>query len=289
MDQFPDRDRNTRVPSPLPPAGSCDCHLHVFADAQRYPPAAGRTYDPPAATFADLERLHRTLGIERAVIVQASIYGTDNRLMVDTIAGRKNYRGVAVIDDSTSDAELARMNEGGVRAARFNFAKFLGLVPTTECFHRCVARVKPLGWHVKIFGEFDEYKDHIPFLRDSGVTVVIDHMGRVDFRHGLDQPAMRTLLDLLRDERWWIMLSGEERHSASDYPWDDSIPFARAFAAAAPDRTIWATDWPHVRFRRAMPNDADLLEMLYRYVPDAAARRKILVDNPARLYGFETP
>jgi predicted TIM-barrel fold metal-dependent hydrolase len=289
MEQFPDYDRNTRTPDPLPPAGSCDCHLHVFADALRYPPAAGRTYDPPAAPFADLERMHRALGIGRAVIVQASIYGTDNRLMVDTIAGRKNYRGVAVIDDATTDSELARMNDAGVRAARFNFAKFLGLVPTTDSFRRSVERVKLLGWHVKIFGEFDEYKDHIPFLRASGVTVVLDHMGRMDFRRGLDQPGMRTVLDLLRDERWWIMLSGEERHSASDYPWDDSIPFARAFVAAAPDRAIWATDWPHVRFRRNMPNDADLLEMLYRYAPDAAARRKILVDNPARLHGFDTP
>lgn len=287
MDAFPDYDRNTRAPDPLPPRGSCDCHLHVFAAAARYPPGAARTYEPPAATLVDLDRMHRTLGIERAVIVQASIYGTDNRLMVDTIAGRKNYRGVAVIDDATTDDELARMNAAGVRAARFNFAKFLGLVPPVETFRRCVARVRPLGWHVKIFGDFDEYKDHIPFLRDSGITVVLDHMGRVDFARGLKQPAMRTVLDLLGDERWWIMLSGEERHSASDFPWDDSIAFARAFVAAAPDRTIWATDWPHVRFRRKMPNDADLLEMLYRYVPDAAARRKILVDNPARLYGFE--
>jgi predicted TIM-barrel fold metal-dependent hydrolase len=287
MEQFPDYDRNTRIPNPLPLIGSCDCHLHVFAEAKRYPTAAGGTYDPPAATFTDLEHMHRTLGIARAVIVQASIYGTDNRLMVDTITGRKNYRGVAVIDDGTSDAELARMNDAGVRAARFNFAKFLGLVPTTESFHRCVERVKPLGWHVKIFGEFDEYKDHIPFLRASGVTVVLDHMGRMDFRQGLDQPAMRTVLDLLSDERWWIMLSGEERHSVSDFPWDDSIPFARAFVEAAPERVIWATDWPHVRFRRNMPNDADLLDMLYRYVPDAAARKKILVDNPARLYGFD--
>jgi 2-pyrone-4,6-dicarboxylate lactonase len=112
-------------------------------------------------------------------------------------------------------------------------------------------------------------------------------MGRMDFRQGLDQPGMRIVFDLLRDERWWIMLSGEERHSAGDYPWDDSIPFARAFIEAAPDRVIWSTDWPHVRFRRNMPNDADLLEMLYRYVPDAAAREKILVGNPARLYGFD--
>jgi predicted TIM-barrel fold metal-dependent hydrolase len=287
MQHFPDHDRDTRTPAPLPPPGSCDCHLHVFADASRYPPAAGRTYDPPRATIADLERMHSALGVERAVIVQASIYGTDNSLMVDTIAGRKNYRGVAVIDDATTDAALARMNDAGVRAARFNFAKFLGLVPTTETFRRCVARVKPLGWHIKIFGEFDEYKDHIPFLRASGATVVLDHMGRMDFRPGLDQPAMRTVLDLLHDERWWIMLSGQERHSATDFPWDDSIPFARAFVAAAPDRCIWATDWPHVRFRRNMPNDADFIEMLYRYVPDDAVRRKILVDNAARLYGFE--
>jgi predicted TIM-barrel fold metal-dependent hydrolase len=287
MQQFPDYDRNTRVPDPLPPAGSCDCHLHVFADAQSYPPAAARSYDPPAATFADQQRMHRALGIERAVIVQASIYGTDNRLMVDTIAGRKNYRGVAVIDDATSDAELARMHQAGVRAARFNFAKFLGLVPTTQSFRRNVGRVKPLGWHLKIFGEFEEYRDHIAFLHASGLDVVLDHMGRVDFRQGLDQPGMRTVLDLLRDEHWWIMLSGEERHSSRDYPWDDTIAFARAFVEAAPDRVIWATDWPHVRFRRNMPNDADLIEMLYRYVPDAATRRKILVDNPARLYGFE--
>lgn len=287
MTPFPSYERATRVPAALPPPGSCDCAVHVFADAALYPPTAGRSYDPPAATFADQQRMHRTLGIERVVIVQATIYGTDHRLLADTLSGQPDYRGVAIIDDSVNDRELERLNKAGVRAARFNFAKFLGIVPETKVFQRSVARVKELGWHVKIFGEFDEFVEHVPFLRAAGLPVVLDHFARVHFDQGLDQKPLRFVLDLLKNENWWVLLSNGERHSAQEFPWADSVPFAQAFVEAAPDRTLWGTDWPHVRYMRKMPNDADLLELLYRYLPDEALRRKVLVDNPARLYGFD--
>jgi predicted TIM-barrel fold metal-dependent hydrolase len=287
LEQYPSFERKTRAPDPLPPPGSCDCAIHVFADATRYPPSAARTYEPPAATLEDEQRVHRIMGIDRAVIVQATIYGTDHRLLIDTLTGRPNHRGVGIVDDSVSDAELARMNTAGVCAARFNFAKFLGIVPDTKVFQRSVARIKELNWHIKIFGEFEEFVEHVPFLNACGMPVVIDHMARVHFDRGLDQPNFKFVLDLLRHENWWILISNGERHSSRAHPWDDTVPFARALIEAAPDRALWGTDWPHVRYMKTMPNDADLLELFYRYVPDLGLRKRILVDNPARLYGFE--
>ncbi len=285
--QYPSFERQTREPNPLPPPGSCDCAIHVFADPTRYPPSAKRSYETPAATLEDEQRVHRTMGIDRAVIVQATIYGTDHRLLIDTLTGRANYRGVAIIDDTVSDRELARLNDAGVRAARFNFAKFLGIVPDTKDFQRSVGRIKELGWHIKIFGEFEEFVEHVSFLSASGMAVVIDHMARVHFDRGLDQPNFKFVLDLLRNENWWMLISNGERHSTREYPWDDTVPFARALIEAAPDRALWGTDWPHVRYMKQMPNDADLLELFYRYVPDLALRKQVLVDNPARLYGFK--
>ena len=286
MDEFPSFERNTRAPNPLPPRGSCDGQIHVFGDVARYPVRAGRAYDPPRATFEDARQVHRALGIDRVVIAQATPYGTDHRLLLDALAGQKDCKGVAIIDDTVSDKELLRLHEAGVRGARFNFAKFLNYAPSPEGFLRSIERIQELGWFAKVHGTGEELLEHERILRPLKLPVLIDHLGGLDFSRDLKQPGCEFILELLKNHGWWMMLSNGDRWSKQGAPLDDAIPFAQAFVEAAPDCTVWGTDWPHVRYRRKMPNDADLLELLYRAVPDPAQRQRILVDNPARLFGF---
>lgn len=287
MEEFPPFERNTRVPDPLPPRGSCDGQIHVFADVARYPVRPGTVYAPPQGSFEDAKRVHRTLGIDRGIVAQATPYGTDHRLLLDVLAGEKNYKGVAIIDDTVSDNELLRLHEAGIRGARFNFAKFLHIVPSVESFLHSIARIQELGWYAKIHAVGDELLEHEKLFRTLTLPVLLDHLGHVDFSRGLKQPSCAFILDMLKNHGWWIMISNGDRWARKGPPWEEAVPFMQAFAEAAPDRTIWGTDWPHVRYRRAMANDADLIELLYRAVPDLEFRRRILVDNPARLFGFD--
>jgi predicted TIM-barrel fold metal-dependent hydrolase len=286
LEQFVPYERNTRAPVERAPEGSCDTHFHVFGDPSVYPATASASYAPPDATIDDLERMHAALGVRRGVICQPTIYGTDHRLLVDLLSQHKGYRGIGIIDDSVDEKALEKMHQAGVRAVRFNFARFLNIVPSLRDVKRAVERVAPLGWHVKIHGEYDELPEYLPYLKSLEIPVVIDHMGRLDFAKGRAQPGYALVMELLARDNWWVMLCNGDRFSGGSHPWSDTIDLARALFDAAPDRTIWATDWPHVRYRRRMPNDADLLELLYSYLPDAEARQKVLVDNPARLYGF---
>ncbi|MDF2116248.1 amidohydrolase family protein [Roseiarcaceae bacterium H3SJ34-1] len=287
MEEFVPHDPYTRAPSRKAPAGSCDCHFHIFADPAKYPARQDGSYQPPHAYADDIKKMHASLGIDRGVICQATIYGTDHRLMLDSLEAHPNWRGTAIIDNTISDAELERMNAAGVRAARFNFARFLNIVPDEAVVRRTVDRITQLGWHIKIFGDYEEILEHVPYLRSLNIPIVIDHLGRLDFTKGPEQPLLALLESLLKNENWWIMLSNGDRFSPGGAPYLDTVPLARKLFAAAPDRTIWSTDWPHVRYRRPMPNDADLLELLYQYLPDEADQHKVLVDNPARLFGFK--
>ncbi len=290
MKNYPSWDRQTRIPSRLPPAGACDSQVHVYGDPARYPVRPGTAYDPPDATFDDVLTLHRTLGIERGLIVQATCYGTDHRLLIEALArGEGRYRGCAIIDDSVSGKELLRLHEAGVRGARFNFAKALKIAITPESFKRSVERIAELGWFAKIFTLEDEFAEYAPLFEALRLPVVVDHMGGLDFGKGLHQPGMEIILKFLKKGNWWVMVSSGDRHSITGFPWSDAIPFARSFIDAAPDRVVWGTDWPHVIYDGKMPNDTDLLELFYRYAPEDELRRQILVENPARLFGFELP
>jgi 2-pyrone-4,6-dicarboxylate lactonase len=287
MEEFVKFRADTRKPSEPPPPKSCDCQVHVCGPLARYPTRAGASYVPPADASGDAaERMHRTLGIERGVIVQATVYGTDHRAVVDALRGRPNYRGVAIIDERVSDRELRRLHEAGVCAARFNFWKALNIVPSAAGFERAIARISEYGWHARIHAAGDEWLELADLISKPTITMVIDHMGHPDLRGGLDQPVMRLLRELLKRDNWWVMVANADRFSAMEQSWDDVIPFAESFIAAAPERVVWSTDWPHVQYRRPMPNDAELLEFLFRAAPAAELRRKILVDNPARLHGF---
>ena len=277
-----------RPPSFSLPAGACDSHCHVFGPGDVFPYHPKRSYTPPDAPYEALTKLHATLGLDRAVIVQATCHGDDNRAMLDAIAragGR--YRGVAMIDGAIADAELERLHEGGVRGVRMSFARHLSGPPDFSNVAHVAGRIAPLGWHLVLYLEAEDVVENADALGRLGVPVVIDHMARVRVADGLDQTPFRLLLDFLRDADFWVKISCAERLSAAGAPFADVVPFAAALIEAAPDRVLWGTDWPHPNIDGRMPDDGDLTDMLLSYAPDEAMRRKILVDNPARLYGFD--
>lgn len=246
-------------------------------------------YEAPLAPLADAAKMHARLGFERVVVVQATVYTTDHRLLLDTLTEltRARARGVAIIDDSVSNSELERLDRAGVRAVRFNFQKRLGLVPTTEAFRRSVSRIKELGWFVKIFAGPRELPDIYDEIERCDVPVVIDHMGRLNAGQGIDPSGLRLVLRMLERDDRWVMLSNGHRSSAQGYPWDDVVALGRALYRIAPERCIWGSDWPHVgSLGGPMPDDADLLALLQRYLPDPAALEQVLVRNPERLFGF---
>ena len=272
-----------RKPKYRLPPGACDAHCHVFGPQQRFPYAANRRYTPADAPKEMLFLLHEALGIERAVIVQASCHGTDNAALLDAIASKPNrLRGVAVVDESCSESDLRRLDEGGVRGVRFNFVRHLGGAPDPGVFNRVVDRVKGLGWHVVLHLDAVDLAPLSAMIRALPTPFVIDHMGRVDASLGTAQPAFQALLELARMETCWIKLSGAERISKP--PYTAAIPFARALIESAPDRVLWGTDFPHPNSTHD-PDEAVLVDLLPSFGGEAALRR-LLVDNPARLYGF---
>ena len=269
---------------PAPP-GACDAHCHVFGPADRFPYAPDRAYTPPDAPYEGLVELHRILGIERAVIVHASCHGSDMRVTLDGIArsgGR--MRGVAVVDPGVTDAELAALDAGGIRGVRFNFVKHLGGMPDMAFFERVLAQVEPLGWHVVLHLDAEDVVELAPRIARIRVPFVIDHMGRVKAKNGLEQAPFRQLLELMRNPLAWVKICGAERVSSAGAPFRDAVPFARALVEVAPDRVLWGTDWPHPNIAGDMPNDGDLVDLLAEAVEDEAVRRRVLVDNPTRLY-----
>ncbi len=284
--QGPDPD--TKPPGFTPPPLSCDSHCHVFGPADKFPFAEGRSYTPPDASVEDFEKLQQVLGLERAVIVQATCHGADNAAALDAIA-RSNgrYRGIAIVDDDFTDRDFEILHEGGMRGVRFSFARHLSGPPDFTRVARIVERIKPLDWHLVLYLEAPDVVENAKTITGFGLPVVIDHMGRVKTKDGLEQESFRVLLDFLRNEDFWVKICGPERISSAGPPYTDAVPFAAALAEAAPDRILWGTDWPHPNIEGHMPNEGDLMDLLAAAVPDEAARGRILVDNPARLYGFE--
>ncbi len=276
-------------PSPAKPAfvlpvGACDTHCHVFGPAARFPYAANRRYTPPNAPAEKLAALHRHLGISRAVLVQASAHGTDNSAMLEAISRNPaNLRGVAMVDATVSDAELERLHAGGVRALRFNFVRHLGGAPDPAAVTRMAQRILPMGWHLVLHLDAEDLVEHEGFLRSLRLPFVIDHMGRVPAGAGLSQPPFKRLLDLMSSELAWVKVSGAERVSTAGGDYSDAIPFAAELIAAAPDRVLWGTDWPHPNVRE-MPDDGHLVDLVPHFAPNQALRAKLLVDNPTRLY-----
>ena len=285
---IPPPDPNTRTPTFQAPPGSCDTHTHIFGPAARYPYSPKRSYTPPDAGLDDFRALHAKIGIDRAVIVNASLYGDDNRVVVDAIAASAGrYRGIANVGDRISDAELLALDRGGIRGCRFNFVKHLGGFPDMAEFDRTIKRIARLGWHVDLHFDAIDLPEFYPLLDRLPIPYLIDHMGRVQAKDGLEQKPFKILVDLLqRDKNCHVKISGPERVASQGAPFHDAVPFARRLIETAPDRVIWGTDWPHPNVQ-TMPNDGDLVDLIPLYAPDPANRQRLLVDNPMRLYRFE--
>jgi 2-pyrone-4,6-dicarboxylate lactonase len=271
-------------PKYTPPPLACDAHCHIFGPASKFPYAPERRYTPPDSPKEKLRALHRRLGLSRAVLVQASCHGADNRAMLDAIASSAGaWRGVAMLGDNPTTQELEALHKGGVRGVRFNFVRHLGGAPDQQIFERTLAMIEPLGWHLVLHFDAEDIEAHADLFRRMRVPFVIDHMGRVDAAHGLEQRPFKMLLELMRNPRAWVKVSGPERVSSSGKPFHDTLPFAEALVRAAPDRVLWGTDFPHPNVK-VMPNDGELVDLFARAVPDEGLRKRILVENPARLY-----
>jgi len=284
---IPAPDPAPRVPSFKAPPLACDTHCHVFGPIDRYPYAASRPYTPPEAPFDACRALHKRLGVSRAVIVNATPYGRDNRAMTDAIAASGGqYRGIANIDERTTDRELETLAAGGVDGCRFTFLARLGGRPDMAAFDRIVARIAPLGWHVDLYLDARDLTELGPRLEKLPLPYVIDHMGLVDASAGLRQLAFRSLVALaVRDEKCWVKISGPERISKVGPPFHDAVLFAKTLIEAAPDRVLWGTDWPHPNVPY-MPNDGDLVDLVRLFAPTADLQQRLPVANPATLYRF---
>ena len=279
-------DPNTRKPKFKPPPLACDAHCHIFGPAAKFPYDPKASYHPPDSPFEGLQRLHKVLGLERAVIVHASCHGADMRATLDGIARSKGaYRGTAIIDESISEKQFEEMHEGGIRGVRFNFVKHLGGRPDMGFFQKTIQTIKPMGWHLILHLDAQDLVEFRDMFLKIPVPIVIDHMGRVVAKDGLDQPPFKVLLEFMRHETFWVKITGAERVSSKGPPFDDAVPFAQALIAAAPDRILWGTDWPHPNVKW-MPNDGDLMDLFAQMATTPELQKKILVDNPARLYGF---
>jgi predicted TIM-barrel fold metal-dependent hydrolase len=282
------------------PHNACDCHTHIFGDTQRFPLWPGRAYTPESASPDEMLELHRALHIERVVIVNPSIYGTDNSATLFGMKARgANARGVAVIDDKTPDTDLDAMARRGIRAIRINLTNAGPADPAVarQRFQAAVKRVQDRGWHIEMYTTLAVIAGIKDLVQASPVPVVFDHFGGAQAALGVHQAGFADLVGLVRSGKAYVKISGAY-HSSTQPDYADLKPLAQMLIGANPDRIVWGSDWPHpnasVRAGKKATDvtplfqvdDARLLNLLPTWAPDAAVRKKILVDNPARLYGF---
>lgn len=266
------------------PRLACDTHAHVVSpDESAYPLVANRSYTPVPAPESDYLAMLDKTGMDRGVLVQISVYGTDNRYMLEVLRRHPDrLRGIGVVAPEVSERELRDMHEAGVRGLRLNvlYGGGVGL----DAADTLAAKVKDMGWHLQLLLDARQLPEMMPRLQKLPVPIVVDHMGHMPVAEGLHSPGFQALVHLLR-EGWWTKLSGAYRISEMPAPHDDVTPWAQALVEAAPDRLVWGSDWPHVAVD-PMPDAGQLRNLLAAWVPDAAQRNRILVDNAARLYGF---
>lgn len=291
---------STPVNFPVPP-GACDCHTHIFGDPHQFPWFAGRTYTPESASVAEMRSLHRALHMDRVVIVNPSVYGTDNSCTLEAMKQLgPRARAVAVIDDKTPDQQLDEMHRAGVRGIRLNFENFGQTNPDVarKAFQSAVARVAPRKWHIQIYTRLPVIESLHEEIMAAPVAVVFDHFGGARASLGTGQAGFGTLLDLVRSGRAFVKVSGAYRSSDKPPDYPDVAPLAKALIAANAERIVWGSDWPHPT-GGSLPghsatdlapllqiDDGRLLNQLAVWAPDAGVRKTILVENPARLYWY---
>ena len=282
-------DPNPRSPRFVPPPGTCDTHFHVFGPPQVFPYVESRLYTPPAAPIEHYLAMASAIGVERGILVVPAVHGFENAVMHDAIAksdGR--LRGMIRASKSLSEADNKALHAQGVRGIRFNFINRLGGAFDKEGMMRIVSRITALPWAVDLHIEAHLIEENAELIRRIGMPVIIDHFGQADPAKGIDQPAFRVLLDLLGEPHVWVKISTADRQLVIGKRYEDIVTLARALIARAPDRIIWGTDWPHAYVFEPgkMINDGDLMSMMLDFAPDETVRRKVLVDNPARLFDF---
>jgi D-galactarolactone isomerase len=273
----------TESPKLKAPANACDCHMHIY-DA-KYPADPKATLKPADALVADYKLLQKRIGTSRNVVVTPSTYGTDNRVTLDAIAQiGPTARGVAVVDATVTDAELKRLNGLGIRGIRFNLVQ--AGATTAEMIEPLSRRVNDLGWHIQIHMKGEQTAGIEDLLLRVPSPIVFDHLGRLAQPNALDNPGFKTISKLIDKGRTWVKLSGAYQDTKVGPPtYSDTVAVARAYIKAAPERMVWASDWPHPT-EKDKPDDAVLFDLLAEWAPDEAMRTRILVQNPATLYGF---
>jgi 2-pyrone-4,6-dicarboxylate lactonase len=283
-------DPNPQKPKFKAPPGTCDTHCHIFGPPQVFPYSERRRYTPPAAPLEHYLMMLDVIAVDRGIVVQPNVHDTDNRVSIDAIA-RSNgrLRGVGRIDDDTTEKELAAMHEGGIRGIRFEFVEGRRGSTNLPLFERMIERVRPLGWHIELHVDPKVLVTHADWFRGLDLISVVDHFARIHTADGINQPAFRLLLELMDRPNYWVKISGADQRTNAPYPYADVVPFAHALIAKAPDRVLWGTNWPHSNLFQygRTPNDGLLLNLMLDFAPDESIRNKILVDNPARLFGFD--
>lgn len=270
----------------------CDAHSHVYGPYTRFPLASGRAFDPPEAPLEELEALWDALGIQRAVLVQGSAFGADHRALTHAISrSPESRRGVGILPADFTDQDLEQLDSAGLRAARVNWVKHLnrgedaGQISTPSDVARVADRIHGLGWHVEMHIDADMLDTAEELIKNTSGTLVIDHMARLDASLGLEQPRFQQLRRLLDHKNVWVKLSGADRLCRRCPSLEQAIPFMEIIGQQAPDRCVWGLDSPHVNLA-APRSDASLYQLFEDAIPDEGLRRKILVENPARLYRF---
>lgn len=280
--------QNPRKPRYIPPVGAVDAHCHIFGPEEVFPYAPERKYTPCTGSKEDLFALRDAMGFSRNVIVQASCHGRDNAALVDGLrASNDRARGIAVVDDAISDEALAEMHEAGVRGVRFNFVRRLVDPKPREVYERIIDKIAPLGWHIIVYIEADDFAEQLPFLDNVPVTVVFDHMARPNIINGVDHPDFQRFVALLQNDKYWTKVSCPERltrQGGNHENYSDVVPFMKTLVDAYPDRVLWGTDWPHPNMKSHTPDDGQLVELIPLIADTADKQQKLLVDNPMRLY-----
>ena len=269
------------------PANACDSHLHIYD--VRFDMSWPSLRATPQASVAEYRLLQQRIGTSRAVVVQPAAYGIDNAVTLDAIEqlGQDKARGVAVLHPNVTDAQLEKLHAGGIRGLRFSQHDHNTAVTTAEMIEPLARRVNELGWHVQLHLRGQQIVDMADLINRLEVELVFDHLARVPQPNAVQHAAMGVIGALLDKGRTWVKLSGPYLDTQTGSPrYADMKPVAKAYVKRAPERLVWGSDWPHPTERDTKPDDAVLLDLLQEWVPDEATRRKVLVDNPAKLYGF---
>ena len=282
-------DPNPRTPKFKAPPGACDTHCHIFGPPDIFPYSENRRYTPPAAPLDHYLQMLDIIGVERGIVVQPNAHATDNAVSLDAIA-RSNGRllGVGRVDDDTTDKQIEQMHAGGIRGVRFEFVSGRAGSANIPLFDRVMKRVAPYGWAIELHTDPKVMVEHIGWFKSIKANAIVDHFARLQTTDGIDQPAFKLLLELMKRDNYWVKISGADERTPSGYPYPEIVPYAHALIMVAPDRVIWGTNWPHSNIFEPgeIPNDGLLLDLMLDFAPDEAVRNRILVDNPARLFGF---